>query len=233
MFMGEQKRSLFKSLFNNKIGKFILNANFKSRFPGSMDYWENRYQKKGTSGSGSYGSPAMYKAGILNKFVIENNITKVIEFGCGDGNQLQLFEFPAYLGLDVSITAIEKCIRIFKNDLTKSFFIYNPKGFADNLKTFKADLALSLDVIYHLLEDEVFESYMYHLFSSSTRFVIIYAWDVEGRKNLHVRHRKFTVWIEMNLKEWHLMQAIENKDLQPVCDFFIYEIRSSKLQVQS
>jgi hypothetical protein len=221
--MGALKRSLYKFLLNNKIGKFILNANFKTRFSTAADYWENRYSKQGTSGPGSYGSLAMYKAGVLNKFVTENNVSTVIEFGCGDGNQLQQFEFPSYVGLDVSITAIEKCIQIFKNDCTKSFFIYNHKGFADNQKLFKADLALSLDVIYHLLEDEVFEIYMYHLFSSSTRFVIIYAWDLDGQKSRHVRYRKFTVWVEKNIEGWYLARTIENKDPQPACDFFIYQ----------
>ena len=71
---------------------------------------------------------------------------------------------------------------------------------------------------------------MHHLFSSSTRFVIIYAWDVEGRKSQHVKHRKFTVWIEKNIQDFHLIQTIENKDPQPACDFFIYEIEGLKVQ---
>ncbi|MEP6951276.1 MAG: hypothetical protein ABI863_18450 [Ginsengibacter sp.] len=223
--MKKLKWFLYKSLFNNNVGKFILNAKFKTRYRSAADYWEKRYQKEGTSGTGSYGTLAMYKAGVLNKFVVENNVTTVIEFGCGDGNQLQQFEFPSYIGLDVSLTAIEKCIDIFKNDSTKSFFIYDHRGFVDNLKTFKAGLALSLDVLYHLLEDDVFEVYMKHLFSSSTRFVIIYAWDIDGQKSQHVKYRKFTVWIEKNIQDFHLIQTIENKDPQPACDFFIYEMQ--------
>lgn len=222
------KRVLFNFFFNNKAGKFILNVSFKTRFSSSTDYWENRYQNKGTSGVGSYGTLAIYKAGILNKFVIEKKVSTIIEFGCGDGNQLKQFEFPIYVGFDVSMTAIQKCIRIFKNDNTKNFFIYNPKCFLDNLKTFKADLTLSLDVIYHLLEDDVFENYMQHLFSSSERYVIIYAWDIEGKKTRHILHRKFTLWIERNIQYWKLINIIENKSPHPACNFYIYEKKQER-----
>ena len=213
---------LQKFIMKNKITSRILNENFKRRFPSSQQYWETRYLRNGNSGNGSYGEIAAYKAGILNKFVEENNIKTIMEFGCGDGNQLQQFKFPLYVGLDVSLTAIKKCIQIFEKDTSKSFFIYHYKGFADNSRLFQSQLVLSLDVIYHLLEDEVYENYMHHLFSSSTKYVIIYAWDVEGKKNLHVRHRKFSEWIATNKKNWHLVKRIENK-AAPTCDFFIYE----------
>jgi len=223
------KSILYKKIFDNKLGVFILNLNFKKRFKTSSDYWETRYSEEGNSGMGSYGALATYKANVLNKFVNENSVLKVTDFGCGDSNQVKEFDFPLYFGLDVSITALEKCIHNFKNDHTKKFFIYEPKTFVDNLEIFKADLTLSLDVIYHLIEEETFESYMHHLFSSSSRFVIIYAWDVEGRKKMHVRHRKFTLWVEEKLKGWHLIQIIENKDLNRACDFFIYEKTNSSV----
>ena len=39
----------------------------------------------------------------------------------------------------------------------------------------RADLTLSLDVIYHLVEDDVFVSAMRALFDKAARFVVIYA----------------------------------------------------------
>jgi hypothetical protein len=216
------QESFRRSLLNNKVSRQILNENFKRKFPSSALYWETRYRKNGTSGNGSYGDIAIYKASILNKFVAENEITKVIEFGCGDGNQLKLLKFPIYIGLDVSATAIEKCLHIFRNDRTKSFFIYHHRAFADNLQLFKAEMAVSLDVIYHLLEDEIYENYMQQLFTSASRFVILYAWDTEEKQKGHVRHRKFSEWIARNIKDWRLLRRIENT-AAPTCDFFIYE----------
>ena len=220
---------LYRSLLDNKIGKFILNTNFRRRYSSSIDYWEKRYLNKGTSGLGSYGEAAIYKSEFLNQFVIKNNVLSVIEFGCGDGNQIKQFKFQNYTGLDISQTAIDKCKNLFKNDLSKRFYFYTPNEVADKQKLFNEELALSLDVVYHLTEDLIFENYMYYLFSSATRFVIIYAWDMEGKKNLHVKHRRFTEWIGRNIRDWQLTARIENKNSKPMCDFFIY----SKIESQA
>lgn len=86
----------------NNIAEIIYFSLIKIRFPGSKEYWEERYKGEGTSGLGSYGKFAEFKAEIINSFVKDNKINSVIDFGCGDGNQLSLFEIPYYIGLDVS-----------------------------------------------------------------------------------------------------------------------------------
>ena len=45
---------------------------------------------------------AAFKAEVPNDFVRARGIDSVIEFGCGDGAQLALAEYPAYVGIDVS-----------------------------------------------------------------------------------------------------------------------------------
>jgi len=193
-------------------------------FPGSKEYWEQRYAHGGTSGAGSYGKLAEFKAEIINSFIKNNKINSVIEFGCGDGNQLSLFDFPSYIGLDVSRTAIKLCKERFKNDKTKSFFLYDPECFGDNNSIFKADIALSLDVIYHLIEDNIFELYMKHLFSSADKFVIIYSDDIDTNQRYHEKHRQFSKWVETNLPYWKLIDKIKNRYPDESCaNFFIYE----------
>ena len=186
------------------IAKPILKFIKTKQFPGSKGYWEKRYINGGTSGDGSYGKLAEFKAEILNKFVKDNNIKSVIEFGCGDGNQLSLFSFPNYIGLDVSTTAIKLCMKCFKDDKMKSFFLYDSECFEDNHSIFKADLALSLDVIYHLIENSIFELYMKHLFSSSNKYVIFYSDDINTNQKYHEKHRQFSKWVEVNLPKWKL-----------------------------
>ena len=123
----------------------------------------------------------------------------MIEFGCGDGNQLSLAEYPGYIGLDVSRTAIGLCQRRFAGDPAKSFFLYDGACFTDRAGIFTADLALSLDVVYHLTEDSVFETYLRHLFAAGQRLVVIYSTNAEiGGTAPHVRHRHFTPWVEAN-----------------------------------
>ncbi|MGN6196272.1 MAG: hypothetical protein ACTHOB_15135 [Ginsengibacter sp.] len=199
----------------NTLLRNIINKSRNLIFPGSALYWEKRYRRNGTSGNGSYGRSAEYKANFLNRFVEHHNIQTVIEFGCGDGNQAMQFHFPSYIGLDVSSTAIEKCNEMCKDDPSKQFFI------SDKKKTrLKAELALSLDVIYHLIEKEVYENYMKQLFEAATKYVIIYAWDVESDKNYHVKHRKFSEWIKENVPDFKLFNKIKNSTFS---DFYIYE----------
>ena len=81
----------------------------KLEFRSTPEYWELRYKLKGNSGSGSYGRLADYKANCINGFVKNNEIKSVIEFGCGDGNQLTLAQYNSYIGLDISNKAIKIC----------------------------------------------------------------------------------------------------------------------------
>lgn len=87
----------------------------------SADYWECRYEDGDTSGAGSYGRLAEFKAEVLNKFVKQHNIARVVEWGCGDGNQLSLAQYPRYIGFDVAHKSVEICRNKFKDDRSKSF----------------------------------------------------------------------------------------------------------------
>ncbi|MFI5067905.1 MAG: hypothetical protein ACHP9Z_28540, partial [Streptosporangiales bacterium] len=88
----------------------------RAAFDGSVGYWERAYARGETSGDGSYGALARGKADFLNQFVRAHSVSTVLEFGCGDGNQLSLAEYPAYIGLDVSRTAVGLCQRRFRDD---------------------------------------------------------------------------------------------------------------------
>jgi hypothetical protein len=194
-------------------------------FTGSADFWERRYARGGTSGEGSYGVLARGKAEFLNAFVQINRIESVIEFGCGDGNQLSLGKYPNYVGLDISRTAIGLCKRRFADDLNKSFFLYDSSYFVDHAGLFKSDLALSLDVIFHLVEDDIFEAYMTHLFHAANRYVVVYATNgVISDTAPHVRHRYFSSWVDANCSEWQLKEVRDGRgagQLGP--NFFVYE----------
>ena len=204
----------------------------QAAFPGSAGYWERRYSDGGTSGHGSYGRFARFKAGILNAFVAEHRVGTVLEFGCGDGNQLALADYPSYVGLDVSETALTLCRERFRDDATKRFLRYDPGTPLRGDPRFLADLSLSLDVVYHLTEDAVFESYMRDLFASAERFVIIYSSDTDvthPSEPPHVRHRAFSRWVAGHLPAWRIVRRIPNRfpqssdgDLSSFAEFVIY-----------
>ena len=199
-------------------------------FEGSAAYWNERYEAGRTSGSGSYGRLAHFKAEVLNDFIRAHDVKSAIEHGCGDGNQLSLIHYPRYIGVDISPAAVSACRRRFQDDPTRQFRL------AADATADRAELAVSLDVIYHLTEDETFEHYMQALFASAERWVIVYSsnQDTEpGATPAHVRHREFTRWVGANAADWALVRRIPNRYPGPgdretsFADFYIYARREA------
>ena len=97
----------------------------------------------------------------------------------------------------------------------------------------KGDLALSLDIIFHLVEDEAFEDHMEKLFASAERYVIIYSSNTDcnvGYAGTHVRRRRFTDWVETQAGDFSLLRKVPGRRWLPRLlrsghgrDFFIYE----------
>lgn len=193
----------------------------------SSKYWEQRYKEGGNSGSGSYNRLAKFKADVLNEFINKYKITTLIEFGCGDGNNLSLYEIDNYTGIDVSNKAIEICKVKFISDKTKKFLHISKLSFLNS----SYQLAISFDVIYHLIEDDVFDSYMKNLFKYANNYVIIYSSNKDERFTSHIKHRNFSKWINKNEPQWKLMEKIDNiypYDINnptqtTFADFYIYQ----------
>jgi len=95
-----------------------------------------------------------------------------------------------------------------------------------------------LDVIYHLVEDEVFEKYMFDLFSASYEFVIIYSSNDESMNfgpAQHIKHRNFTGWILKNMPQWLLQEEIKNtyplrynQSEESFSDFYVFKFFPDK-----
>lgn len=181
-------------------------------FRNSQSYWRARYRLRGDSGAGSKGVSASYKADVLNKFVADMEIGGVIEFGCGDGRQLALASYPEYLGVDISADAIQRCKSRFRQDATKRFIVL------DQFRDGTADLAMSIDVIFHLVEDDVYVEYLERLFASAERFVAIYSTDSSINKGSlrHVRNRNVSVDVAGMFPGFERMEEYERGLAAPV-----------------
>ena len=190
----------------------------------SGDYWKSRYHMGGTSGAGSVGRLARFKAGTINHFIAQNGIRSVIDLGCGDTSQLALLRLPAdYVGVDVSPSALQRCTDRFPG---RRFIA--PE---DLPSVAPAELTFALDVIYHLIEDSVFTTAIRSLFAWSTRFVVIYSSNVNATwPSAHVRHRQFTDHVAATEPDWRLLAHLPNPypfdpatpDDTSFADFFIY-----------
>ncbi len=196
-----------------------------SRFDKSTRYWDERYRLGGNSGAGSYGDVASFKADFMNRFVADNSVETVLELGCGDGAQLSLAAYPRYIGLDVSKTVIARCSESFSSDHSKFFATYQPRDSDVISKFFCADLTLSQDVIYHLVEDDIYTSYMALMFSASRRFSIFFSSDKDEKTRWpHVRHRHFTKYTERNFPGFKLTHVDKNPYQNESCaDYYVYE----------
>jgi hypothetical protein len=191
----------------------------------SENYWEKRYLSGGISGSGSMGLLAAFKAKIINSVAEELLATGAIEFGCGDGYQLGMFKFERYLGLDPSISAIQLCKKMYDKDPTKRFKILS------KYDTEKDDVSLSLDVIFHLVEDDIFYKHLQQLFVAARKAVIIYSSNFNAARMYHERHRCFSEVIDQLFPKWELRNCIinefpygQNKKIESVSrsNFYIY-----------
>lgn len=210
---------LTKSIYNR--------INGSQSFTNSSEYWENRYKAGGDSGAGSYNILAEYKAQVINHFVSKNNIQSVIEFGCGDGNQLGYFIFPSYIGVDVSATIVQKCRAKYQADASKQFVVLHDYNHEN------AEMSMSLDVIYHLVEDAIYEDYMKKLFGAGQQYVIVYSSNDDDHENnqdvAHVKHRKFTNWVNKNAPEFELIEHLPNpypyngnNEVSSYADFYFF-----------
>ena len=194
-------------------------------FPGSAEYWRERYAAGGDSGAGSYGKFAAFKAKVLNALFEEQGVTSVVEFGSGDGNQLTLLQVPDYLGVDISAEAVALCRERFAGVPGRRFVL------TDDYRPAPTDCALSLDVIYHLVEEAAFDTYMRRLFAAASRLVVIYSSnrDADAADGAHVRHRRFTDWVTAHEPRWRLLRQVPNEhpfrgDYRSgsFADFYIY-----------
>ena len=218
-------RDALKSIPGMRTALNALRGNASPTFKGSAAYWDTRYKAGGNSGAGSYNRLAEFKAEFLNGFVAQHSIISVVEFGSGDGAQLKLAKYPSYVGVDISPTAVKAALTMFADDRTKAFRL------ATEYDLPASQLSLSLDVIYHLVEDDVFDGYMRQLFASATQYVIIYASNEDKAwSSPHVRHRAFTTWVDANAGNWKLIHREPNRypydetdvDHTSFADFFVF-----------
>jgi hypothetical protein len=93
-----------------------------------------------------------------------------------------------------------------------------------------AELALSPDVLYHLVEDHVISAYMRRLFAAALDRAIIYSSDENRLEAEHVRHRKVTPGLRSAGRTSHRIEVIPNSypfdpadpENTSFTDFYIY-----------
>ena len=179
-------RKIIRELFRVKITK---------KFISSSQYWEDRYYYGGNSGSGSYNEGAAEKANYLNQKIKEFDINTIVDIGCGDGNNLELYESEYYFGFDVSKTIIAYNKNKFTNDINKIFMLID-NNLEENIsnirnqKKIKKLICVSFDVIGHLVEDEIYANHLRTFEILNPDYLIISNSDEDAEYDPSVPHIK-------------------------------------------
>ena len=91
-----------------------------------------------------------------------------------------------------------------------------------------------MDVIFHLIENKVFKSYIEDIFKMSSMYVIIYSTNFSEKLDcFHQVNRQFTKYIDENVKKWKLIKYYKNalKDENTMSDFYIYKNNNNKMKL--
>jgi len=159
----------------------------------SHDYWVSRYENGGNSGVGSKNVLNLFKTTFTNSLIEKLHIKSIIDFGCGDGNFANNIRVSKYVGVDVSTVVLDSLKNAFQNDASREFYLLSEQFNA-------CELSISMDVIYHLIDQSAFEDYMKHLFKFAERYVLIYSSNFINlgptfQTASHIKHRDFDRYV--------------------------------------
>jgi SAM-dependent methyltransferase len=173
---------------------------------GSATYWQTRYRAGGTSGAGSAGRLLGWKAAVINGFIAANGVGDVLDLGCGDGALAARIAVARYRGTDVAADALARTAAARDGSGDTRLIPWDAMD-----REPPAELALSFDVIFHLVEDRPYGLYMRRLLAASRRFILVYASNVDRAwPARHVRHRRFTDAIPGIDPTWRVAAHVPN-----------------------
>lgn len=187
----------------------------KSFFTGQ--YWVTRYGTGGDSGFGSHDEHSIkFKGDYINEFIKKFNVETLFDYGCGDGNQLKMINgFTHYTGYDIAPNIIEDCKILYVGHEDKFF-----TSKLDDIIGKKFDLAISMDVTYHIIEDELFKFYLDTLFSSAD---VIILFTTNSDHHTPLKHHKPRKIID-HIKDTYIdFELIDVKMFNDNVGFYTYQ----------
>ena len=134
-----------------------------------LDFWNERYSRGHTSGSGSYGEVLQRKLKALEAIP---GVTSVLEIGCGDFNfgKHVMFQYKLpmekYTGYDISPVILERNRKFYPKCTWLSEFPAEP-----------ADLLLCVDVLFHVIEEKDSEQLLDNLAKLWTKYLVVSGYE--------------------------------------------------------
>lgn len=136
----------------------------------TSNYWDVRHSNGRTSGNGSIGCLRDFKWEKIEEHV--GKVNDVIDVGCGDLSFWDGRDCDNYVGIDCSEVVIQK--NIVKRP--KWNFITSRSDNTMVSMLCKADVVFCFDMLFHIMEDDVYENTIENLTRFSKKHVFIYTW---------------------------------------------------------
>jgi len=171
-----------------------------------INYWDRRYSRGGSSGAGSVGKLREWKWERIIYYA--KNIDDVIDVGCGDRSFWYGRSCKNYIGIDSSKVIIDKLKK--RKD---GQYIY-----AEELPDLPpVRIVLCLDVLFHVMDDGLYERMIQKLKEYSNEWIFIYTWleDPLEKPSSHQVYRPLDLGLE---------PIIEQNKYDPYGALFVFRV---------
>jgi ubiquinone/menaquinone biosynthesis C-methylase UbiE len=146
-----------------------------------LNYWENRYQKGGTSGEGSVEEGREWKWRIIDSYV--SNLQSVVDVGCGDLRFWLGRKCRDYDGIDISNSVLERN----KSSHPEWRFIHASSD--KFIKGLKKKHAFCIDLLFHIMDEDSFVKTLHNVCRYSSKYVFIHTWKCNPFSRRHAFKR--------------------------------------------
>jgi hypothetical protein len=139
----------------------------------ASDYWDHRYRSGGTSGLGSVGEEREWKWSVIDSYV--QDLDDVVDIGCGDlsfweNRREHLPDDFRYFGLDVSGAVVDRNRRRYPD------WRFHVGDASDPIPGIEGRIVLCLDVLFHILDNEVYDRIVENLTRYSSEWISLSTW---------------------------------------------------------
>lgn len=157
--------------------------------------WDEHYKSGGKSGDPSdYMKSREWKHALIAKYCdIKNN--SIIDVGCGDLQFWQGRKPAKYIGIDISQTIIDAHTEKYPD---RQFICAS----SDESLDISADMVMCFDMLWHIIDDDVYIETLKNIRRYSKKYIMIYTWN-SNPFNRNILHRIINMLVKF--KKTHVL----------------------------
>lgn len=150
------------------------------------EFWDKHYYEGGTSGPGSIDSYRDWKWKVITGMA--GQIDDVIDIGCGDLSFWEGKQCKNYTGIDISKVIIDKNIKL------RPVWNFIVKSADELVGELQAPVVLCLDVLFHIMDEVVYEKIFKNLGHYSSKWIFLNTWRMSPFGQVNTDGKYQTYW---------------------------------------